>query len=333
MNCLFSAASIFLVARIGRRVGGDGVGLAAGAFFALDPITVFFNALVLTETCYTTMLLGAMLLMLDMPAPWRRAGGGRCCIPALAGALLGVATLTRSSSLFLPAVFALLIALGQRRGRRLAATGIFLAASIGMLVPTLIRNHYLFGAIVPVRTGSGASLMEALGPWADGGPGMDRIQYPGISPGANEHERDQVCRTAALEWVRRNPTKAVSLAFSKLRRTWSITMNATNYSSKFYAVISGLTVAPIFALALIGLWRCRAWGCTLAILLTPVAYFTLVHMVFVGSVRYRMPAMPVVFILAAVGLDVILGLHSRGRPCSKVMPVTKSSILGPLPGG
>jgi hypothetical protein len=44
----------------------------------------------------------------------------------------------------------------------------------------------------------------------------------------------------------------------------------------------------------------------LALLLLPAAYFTLIHMVFVGSVRYRLPAMPFIFILAAVGLCALL---------------------------
>jgi hypothetical protein len=38
-------------------------------------------------------------------------------------------------------------------------------------------------------------------------------------------------------------------------------------------------------------------------LLAPVLYFTLVHMVFVGSIRYRVPVIPMLFVAAAVTLS------------------------------
>ena len=42
------------------------------------------------------------------------------------------------------------------------------------------------------------------------------------------------------------------------------------------------------------------------VLLFPVIAFTLLHTVFVGSVRYRVPIMPMVMVLSAVGVTVII---------------------------
>jgi len=48
-------------------------------------------------------------------------------------------------------------------------------------------------------------------------------------------------------------------------------------------------------------------------LLLPAIYFTLLHMLFVGSVRYRLPAMPMIVVLSAVGIASLLTKPGRTR--------------------
>ena len=326
VNTVFGVIGVALLAALGRRLIGDAAGLIAAAVLAVDPILLFFDALVLTETCYITLLLAAFYC-LSRPAerrPWLWVVG--------AGLLLGLGTATRSTSLFLPLLMTPLVwLLARTRGYSDASRPAplsspagtvqrepgptrgcvcrhgpllvvcFLAASIIPLLPTIVRNYALFGHLVPVRTGGGASLMEALGPWADGGPGMDRIVYPAFPAGANEHERDRLCRSAALDWARRHPAQVLRLAWIKLQRTWSVTINAPGYSSSRYTWIAWLTVLPEFVLAACGLWLLRRRYTLAALLLIVPIYFTLIHMVFVGSVRYRLPAMPFLFLAAGAG--------------------------------
>jgi hypothetical protein len=67
---------------------------------------------------------------------------------------------------------------------------------------------------------------------------------------------------------------------------------------------------PLFGLAIAGAWtlsRRPAGGWLTALLLLPAAYVTLLHAFFVGSVRYRLPAMPMFAILAAVAIATLLG--------------------------
>lgn len=303
LNCAFGLAGVLLVSAIGRRLFSHRVALLAAAWCAIDPILLFFNALVLTELPYIAMLLASVLLVVQFDETRRFAP------VVLAGALLGLATLTRSSGLFLPMFVAIwIVAAGWRRlrAKSIGAAAVLLASTLIVMSPVMYRNYRLFGALVPVRTGSGASLLEALGPWADGSPGMDRIVYPETPDGADEVRRDSVYRRAALAWAATHKTDAMRLALTKLRRTWSITINATAFQTGFYAIICWLTVAPIFLLGLVGVWRARGQLAVSALLLMPAAYFTLIHMIFVGSVRYRLPAMPLVFVLAAVGLCTML---------------------------
>ena len=64
----------------------------------------------------------------------------------------------------------------------------------------------------------------------------------------------------------------------------------------------GLVLLAFLLLGACGAWHLRARWRALSWLLLPVAYFTLLHLVFVGSVRYRVPVMPLVEILAAWGV-------------------------------
>ncbi|MBN2563965.1 MAG: glycosyltransferase family 39 protein [Phycisphaerae bacterium] len=381
VNSLFGVATVALLAAFARRLVGDAAALAAAAILAVDPILLFFNALVLTETCYIALLLAGFygVTRLGEPRGWLWA--------VTAGLFVGLATITRSGGLFLPLFLlpfvwwfarrgsafptfgrggahrglrpqpecgtgvapvnpparswchrflremrrsqSLVVQVGPNGrsptlgedGARVAAPGgrnrwvvtaCFLLATCAAFVPTVARNYGLFGRFVPVRIASGASLMEALGPWADGGPGMDRIEYPSFPPDADEYVRDRICRAAAVDWAWDHPGKALSLAWVKLRRTWSVTLHASDYSSPFYTLIAWNTVAPEYLLAACGVWLLRRHGGILGLLLIVAIYSTLVHMVFVGSVRYRVPAMPFLFVLAGVSIEA---LWRRRRRC------------------
>jgi 4-amino-4-deoxy-L-arabinose transferase-like glycosyltransferase len=303
VNALASLVSVALLALLARRLTGEGPALIAAAILAIDPILLFFNALILTEAPYTALLLAGVYFAI------RTTGQGNC-IPwaGAAGVLIGAATLMRSTNLLIPVALLPFVwhFAGPKLSRRIGAGAVFIVIAAAMLIPTAARNYRLFDHFVPVRTGSGAGLLEALGPWADGGPGMDRIRYPEFPPDAGEYQRDQLCRQAALTWACDHRQRVLSLAWAKLRRTWSITINAADYSSDLYTAMAWLTVGPEFALALGGLWLLRRQRAAVGLLLVPAIYFTLVHMVFVGSVRYRVPAMPFLFVLTGVALHRIL---------------------------
>lgn len=321
INTAASVVSIIVIASLARKLFNERVALISAAIFALDPITLFFNALALTETLYSTLLVFGVCLLIpggknksqpNTAGVGQWAWGGEHMEQAiasmrgvfLASGVFGISALTRSSGLFFPFLLWVVLWNCFAPTFRRVVFALFFSILFGViLAPTMVRNLHLFHAFIPVRTGAGASLMEALGPWADGAPGMDRIVYPPFPPNANEYERDKICRDAAIDWAKQNPGRVLSLAWTKFCRTWSITINASDYSSTAYKLVGWLTVAPVFALAICGIAMLRRNAATLALLLAPAAYFTILHMVFVGSVRYRMPAMPFVFILAAFALS------------------------------
>jgi hypothetical protein len=102
----------------------------------------------------------------------------------------------------------------------------------------------------------------------------------------------------------------VRLAGSKLLRMWNPVPNVQVYRSGFVRFLSAAWTVPTFALAAVGVMllsigrKCGGLRAALFLLL-PALYFSALHSVFVGSVRYRLAAVPMIEILAAVALAAI----------------------------
>ena len=68
------------------------------------------------------------------------------------------------------------------------------------------------------------------------------------------------------------------------------------------------TYTPLLILAIIGAWRTAGRGWPYILCWLPAVYLTLLHVVFVSSIRYRDPAM-----LALLALAAGAGLRRRDR--------------------
>jgi hypothetical protein len=110
--------------------------------------------------------------------------------------------------------------------------------------------------------------------------------------------------------------RILRLAVVKAGRTWSPWMNASEMANgALQAVLMGWQI-PLFILAAGGVFLGGMAGRMKGLLLCPIVYFTAVHALFLGSVRYRVPLMPVVCVLAALGL-VRLGRRIGKRPAGR----------------
>ena len=177
---------------------------------------------------------------------------------------------------------------------------VMIVVMILALTPWTVRNYRIFARVVPTTLQVGESLYEAFSPYADGGPAMDRIDWPAVRGGPmGELENNDFFKKAAVKYVREHPARAGELAVEKARRFWNVVPNHGPHRSGAYVAISLAAVVPVYLLALAGLCCWRGGGFWL--LVSPVIYFAVMHMVFVGSVRYRVPVMPFLGILAAAG--------------------------------
>jgi len=190
-----------------------------------------------------------------------------------------------------------------------------MALAAAVVVPWAARNRRLTGRVVLTTLSAGASLYEATYPEADGGPAMHKIDWPREIESMNEVEKDDFLRRRALEFVKSDPLRIVVLGAAKLRRFWSIFPNFGEYRRPVFMAVSAVYMLPVMICVVAGVIIGRRGLAAAAILLVPAVYFSVSHMVFVGSIRYRAPVMPllVVFAGGAVATLIEKARHRRGR--------------------
>jgi 4-amino-4-deoxy-L-arabinose transferase-like glycosyltransferase len=99
---------VYLTYRLGLSLFTPSVALCGAAVLAIDPISIVYSSLVLTETLFALFLVWSVLLL------WRPEDN-RWLRGLAAGLLLGLATLTRPVSLYLSVVLAICYLLLERK--------------------------------------------------------------------------------------------------------------------------------------------------------------------------------------------------------------------------
>jgi 4-amino-4-deoxy-L-arabinose transferase-like glycosyltransferase len=342
IQAVADSAMCVLLALLGRRLFGDSVGLLAGCIAAIYPFFIYFTGLLLAETLFTLGLVALMLLLFECRDALEKSTSRMLLLSAAAGVLMGLLVLLRSSLLLFPVfLLAIWLALSRNRFKAMAAWGTMIAAMALVMLPWIVRNYEIFGRFIPTTLQVGESLYEANSPYADGGPAMDRIDWVKERGGGpmGEYENNQFFRTAALKYIREHPGRFCALAVEKFMRFWNPLPNYGPYRRPLGIAVNVCAFVPIILLAFAGILstlaarttarlvheyelsergqfirRRKRDTATLLLLLSPVAYFTLLHTVFVGSVRYRTPIMPFVILLAAAGMESVWARRRRGAP-------------------
>lgn len=282
------------------------VPLIAAAIAAVDPFVVANSAFLLSEALFLPLML---LAQLGMAALWAKPAWDRDAFGwALGvGAASGAAILVRPSWALYPPLLVLiwLIACrtrGDRAARGVALRGTLLIA-LGLVVvmaPWWARNARIYGKFVPTALWMGASLYDGLSPTATGASRMDFLADPEFWP-FDEETQDARLRARALAFARAHPRRVLELALIKAGRFWSPWPNAEAFRSPALAVVSALITLPQFALLAIGLWDRRRDARALILLGLPLVYTFLLHLIFVSSMRYRVPVFVPALGFVAIG--------------------------------
>jgi 4-amino-4-deoxy-L-arabinose transferase-like glycosyltransferase len=305
-QALLGAATVGLVYRWVDSAVGVRAATIAGALVACDPFACFFANLLLTEVVFT------FLAMAMAACAWRwLAQGGNGVLAGLA--LLGpMLVLTRPASLgWLLLIWLLLAALTwRRRPVRLLICPFVLVL---FLFPWGLRNKAVLGSWAWLSTNGGVTLYDAQGPQADGSSNQSFLRERPDLRGLDEVTLDRRLTRLALQQMRADPARVLHLAASKFVRMWTPFPNVAEYHSGAPALLGAAYTLLVLAAALAGtIWavwsghRARTWQ---ALVWMPVLYFTLVHCVYVGSVRYRVPLMPFL-VLATASPRPIIRVHT-----------------------
>lgn len=306
-QAVLSSITVLLGTRLAHDAAGRRPALVAALLLALNPFAVFFSALLLTEVLFTVLLVGLIgctwQLLHNPHSGWR---------PLITIALLGpLAILTRpSAALLIPLLWLLLLCFTTER-RRLATRLIWCpVALVVLMLPWGLRNQAVLGNWAWLSTNGGVTLYDAQGPQADGSSDQSFLNEMPELKALNEVALDQRLQTLALEQMQRDPARVLKLAFVKLQRTWSPIPNVAEYRHGLAALAGGTYTLLVLCGGLIGLLRAtinqpkppdknrhRQHNHLQTLLWTPILYFTLIHCIYIGSVRYRVPLLP----LLAVG--------------------------------
>ena len=300
---------------LGRQLFDERIGLIACGLTAISPVMAGFSVLLLSETLFALTL----TLNLWCAAKWLAEsrepiadGRFQFLWSALTGVGVAITTLVRPSWLLAgPLLAVMVIALSFRKkdyghrpsayGRRLEVV-VMLLALFATLLPWAWRNHSVCGHWVFTTLWSGPSLYDGLNPVANGDSNMTFFDDDNLMAKMPEWDVDQHYKHAAWQFARQNPGRAIELTAIKLWRYWKPWPSAEQFGGIGPALLVAGFFIPICILAIRGWWLVRSRLWTWLLPLGPIVYFAAIHAVFVGSLRYRLPAEYPLCVLAAVGL-------------------------------
>lgn len=325
VQAVLGTVGVYLVYRlVGRTAADRSAAVVAAGLAAVEPYGIGLGSLVLSEGLFVPLMLAGLW---GLSVLWTRNGEpGSARWPTVAvgtGLAQGAAILVRPSwALMVPALLAVWAVGVGRIGRReaLKRASVVALAVAAVMAPWWARNARVFGRFVPTALWVGASLYDGLSPRATGASEMSFLESSGFAE-LDEVTQDATLRRLAVDFARTHPGRALELAAIKATRFWSPWPNAETLRSPAVAWGSAAVTLPLFGLVALGAWDRRRDGRALVLLLGPLVYFMALHMVFVSSIRYRIPGFFPALGLAAIGWRRLGGFvgsaledHLRSRP-------------------
>jgi 4-amino-4-deoxy-L-arabinose transferase-like glycosyltransferase len=316
---LLGAVTIVLVGLLGRRAGGDRVGLYAAGIAAIYPTLVAADGSLMSETLYGMLIAAALLAALRMrDRPSVLLAGGL-------GVAIGLAALTRAEGLLfllllaLPACFAARAALGTR-GTAIAVAAACLGAAL-VIAPWTIRNWSAFDQPVLISVNDSTVLAGANCDQAYSGPDTGFWILGCLAPrtpGGNEAEQGEVWRRQGTDYLGDHLSELPRVAAIRVLRTWDLWQPrrqvgfAEGRDHDVQEVGTGVYLLML-PLGIVGAWLLRRRRWLLYVLLTPALAATLSSIAGYGLPRFRHAAELTLVVFVGVALDQGLAALRDGR--------------------
>jgi 4-amino-4-deoxy-L-arabinose transferase-like glycosyltransferase len=315
---LIGTAACGSVYLLGRRMFDERVALIACGLTAISPTMTGFSAQLLSETTFALTLTLSVWCMANWLLDDHRELEADCRSPIwwplVTGVSIAIAAYVRPSWLLAGPLLAVLTMFFTRsRGRACLESAVMLLGLFGALLPWAWRNHEASGHWVFTTLWSGPSLYDGLNPDANGDSNMTFFDRDNLMAQMSEWDVDQHYKQLAWQYARENPSRVVELTLLKLWRYWKPWPSAKEFGGFWRGLLVAGFFLPVCALAARGGWLARRqpWVCLLTV--GPIIYFAAIHAVFVGSLRYRLPAEYPLCVLAAVGVRDVFQRWRGGR--------------------
>lgn len=316
-QALLGALTCFFTYDIANRLFGRKVGLLSAWLSCLYPVFIIYGGLLLSE------ILFAFLFILTISFFVRSENGNKERWLILSGLVLGIATLTRPTTILFPmGMFMAFLISGSGHSVRkiLIATLAFGFA----ILPWTARNYKQFGVFLPVAVGGGVATY-ATGHMTEGLTYLQGLEIlaeerkvfessadfnVGINP---EIKFDRKIRDEGIERIKKNFTQYVFVVLKRIPKYWLSShssvfgvdrslgeyMKEKSYFPVMFRIglilFHGMLMVMAFLGMLYSIRSFRKWSILLLIFL----YFNM-HIFFDMCPRYFIPIFPYIFIFCSV---------------------------------
>lgn len=336
---LVGTGTVVAVGLLGRRVGGENVGLVAAGLAAVYPMLFLSDGVLMAETPYVLLVTVALLLAYraaDQPSRGRFA---------LLGVAIGLSALTRAEGLGLALLLVIPLAVGARsfpprRRLELAAVGLVVAGLV--VVPWTVRNAARLDAFVPVSNNVATAIDGAncdvvysgdqIGLWREtfstfGPDARTRPQaeacFQGFDiedPDFDEAEESSALREEGLDYAQEHAGRLPVVLTARWLRTWGllrpsqqIQFETLEGRPKGWLTLGTWMYWVLLPLAVVGaVLVARRRSTRLWPLLSTGVLVSATTIVTYGQQRFRVAAEPALVVLAAVTIVVAVTRIGRG---------------------
>lgn len=313
VGTLVGTGAVAVIGLLGRRVGGNAVGLASAALAALYPLFIGSDGSLMSESLYGLLVATVLLLalkLIDRPTIGVAAG---------LGAAIGLSALTRTEGLaFIPLLVlpAAWMAPGAAK-RRAGLAAVTVVAAVLVIAPWTLRNAFAFDELVPISTNEGTVLAGANCSRTYGGKELGGWRFTCVSEfrNPNEGEQAKVWRREGLDYMFDHTGRLPKVVAARVLRTWDMfppgRVVTNEGRTHWIALLETIMYFLLLPLAFAGAILLRRRK-DLIVLLSPIVIVTLVSAYGWGLTRFRHGADIAIVVLAAVAL-VELGRRLSGR--------------------
>lgn len=347
LGMIIGVGCVWLLFKIGSLAFGPLAGLFAAFWGAIYPEFVLLSVMILADSLFCLLFLAQLYFWVKTFRTPQRCGiqsaigagifAGFACLTRP-----GWLYFTPIAAILMAVI---LFAFSERRkaANQLISGFVMTACCFGILFPWAARNYCVSGNWIWTTCQGGPSLWDGLNPEADGGSCMDFMsdayreaeaavttRRQAISGLFRQDESDSVLSEKGLsnepdfamsvelevnrmltcrsfERIQTDFAGTVRLALNKFSRTWSLWPNQNSFRSLPIRLVFSSFYLLLMIFSIFGLIRARQNREFCLLFLMIAGYFVLLHLFFVGSLRYRQPVLWIAAVFWAWGVIQAVG--------------------------
>jgi 4-amino-4-deoxy-L-arabinose transferase-like glycosyltransferase len=298
---IVSALTCVVLYFVGKRLYNAKAGLVAAFLFAMYPPAIHFAV----QKTWSTSLFACCLLLIILMF-LRRADHPHVRGGILLGFMLGFTALV-DPVIIGTYPFALVWLFLKAEGDRRTIAKMMVAMLITCFLcisPWLIRNYFVFGQFVLIKSNLGNELFKGNNEYATGNIRLRSEREFTDAEQAYLNQSDEVARNRflfgkAFTFIKEHPQRFARLTMSRFIYYWTFTEGSLR---KIWVPLAAYFA--VLTLAIIGLILSRAGGKDVQFMLLFLLSFPLpYYFTVVGLLRYRFPLEPLLMVFAAYALQ------------------------------